>query len=382
MTNDTTTLNGALNELGETLAENLTEKGVTADASEGLTTLANKIKDITFDLSATLTLTSGVNEVLLNQIAYFSASLININDQPIANGVIIFKDTGTDTVLGSCVTDETGMSTFNHIIDDFGSFNIQAEFLGLDGCTSNTVTINCNYDLNITSDKDILSSYDNDSCTITANLLNSNNEPIESEDIDYRVVHGETEIDSGILTTNIDGDISVDYDATGIGDVEVIFSLRSLLQKTYAIIDAQYHASNDYINAHLTEFEGKACFLPYVVEYGDKVCFKFNSKPIHCLVGIGTSSKSSLVWEFNTNQTKVHRSYLTGMTYPSNWLITQNIEVLGLEVNKLNDNEDKTNIYFNETYYDYYRNQLRSDNNTIRVDKFTNDDYDIEVYVL
>lgn len=47
MPNDTTTLNGSLMELGETLATNLTTKGVTgASASDGLTTLAGKILNI------------------------------------------------------------------------------------------------------------------------------------------------------------------------------------------------------------------------------------------------------------------------------------------------------------------------------------------------
>lgn len=47
ITNDTSTLNGALSELGETLASNITQKGVTASASDGLTTLANKVLQIT-----------------------------------------------------------------------------------------------------------------------------------------------------------------------------------------------------------------------------------------------------------------------------------------------------------------------------------------------
>ena len=46
LTNDITTLNGALTELGETLATNLTTQGVTASASDGLTTLAGKVLDI------------------------------------------------------------------------------------------------------------------------------------------------------------------------------------------------------------------------------------------------------------------------------------------------------------------------------------------------
>lgn len=47
MTNpDTNTLNGALEQLGITMAANLTQQGVTSSASEGLTTLAGKILDI------------------------------------------------------------------------------------------------------------------------------------------------------------------------------------------------------------------------------------------------------------------------------------------------------------------------------------------------
>ena len=46
MVNDTTTLNGALSQLGETMAANLTTQGVSSSANEGLTTLAGKILDI------------------------------------------------------------------------------------------------------------------------------------------------------------------------------------------------------------------------------------------------------------------------------------------------------------------------------------------------
>lgn len=46
MANDTSTLNGSLQQLGETMATNLTTKGVTASASDGLTTLAGKILNI------------------------------------------------------------------------------------------------------------------------------------------------------------------------------------------------------------------------------------------------------------------------------------------------------------------------------------------------
>ena len=54
MVNDITTLNGSLAQLGETLASNITQKGVTASASDGLTTLANKVLQITGGGSTTL----------------------------------------------------------------------------------------------------------------------------------------------------------------------------------------------------------------------------------------------------------------------------------------------------------------------------------------
>lgn len=46
MVNDTTTLNGSLQQLGENLATNISSKGVSASANDGLTTLASKILQI------------------------------------------------------------------------------------------------------------------------------------------------------------------------------------------------------------------------------------------------------------------------------------------------------------------------------------------------
>lgn len=58
ITNDTSTLNGALSELGETLASNITSKGITASASDGLTTLTNKILNIPTVRTGTFTTSS------------------------------------------------------------------------------------------------------------------------------------------------------------------------------------------------------------------------------------------------------------------------------------------------------------------------------------
>ena len=79
MVNDTTTLNGALSELGETMADNLFSMGVIdADASDGLTTLANKILNIEpsisgLDLDTSLTIHSSETSCLIGQSIMFWA---------------------------------------------------------------------------------------------------------------------------------------------------------------------------------------------------------------------------------------------------------------------------------------------------------------------
>ena len=153
------------------------------------------------------------------------------------------------------------------------------------------------------------------------------------------------------------------------------------LTKTYDIVDAKYYADNTKINSYMASFGDHQCaFIPYTVQYGDEVSFKFNTKPTHCLIGIGTSASSSLVMEFNTNQTKIHRSYGTGSTYNNNWLDTYS--KMGIHMINLSSSEDKAEIYFDDVYYDYWRCQLRNTNNALRVEKFNNDDYNIEIIIL
>ena len=86
MTNDTNTLNGALQELGETIANNLQTMGVTdASASDGLTTLANRILDIQSGMEFTLTgdksvLSAYDNETLTLTASFFTGFTVELYD--------------------------------------------------------------------------------------------------------------------------------------------------------------------------------------------------------------------------------------------------------------------------------------------------------------
>ena len=77
--NDTTTLNGALETLGETLADNLTNMGIAnVDASDGLTTLAEKILDIEQGQNiATYNITTSFNYTRTNGNEGFTVNIPN-----------------------------------------------------------------------------------------------------------------------------------------------------------------------------------------------------------------------------------------------------------------------------------------------------------------
>ena len=92
------------------------------------------------------------------------------------------------------------------------------------------------YDLLLTCDNPILSFNDGDACTLSG-VLTFNGVVVPDETIDYNIMHDGTVLDSGSLTTDDNGEINLNYIAAGVGDVDVVFSLRSLLQKTYVITD-------------------------------------------------------------------------------------------------------------------------------------------------
>ena len=284
MTNDTNTLNGALQELGETMADNLTTMGVPSTYDEGLTTLAQKILSI--------------------------------------------------------------------------------------GPTPPTPTP---ASIDLTATSSILSYADSDSTVLTATVLDSSDNPVSGATVELY----KDSVLWDTLTTDSSGECSKTYTSAGIGDLT--FEAKcNLLTKTYDIVDAKYYADNTKINSLLNS--SGIAFINYTVKKNDMVKFKFNTKPTHCLIGIGTSQSSCFVLEFNTNQTKIHRSTSSVSTYNNKWIDTDS--EIGLEVVSVSTSSDKTNVYFEGTYQDFWGCKLETNNNGLRVDKFTNDDFNIEIIVL
>ena len=228
--------------------------------------------------------------------------------------------------------------------------------------------------VSLSSDKSILSYADSESCTLTATVLDSNDNPLE----DVTVTFKKGTVTLGTDTTDASGEATYTYSSAGVGDIGFTAEVGSLVSETYSILDAKYYADNTRINS-LLDSNGRA-FINYTVERNDMVKFKFNTKPTHCLIGIGTSQSSCFVIEFSTSQTKIHRSSSGTSTYNSNWLDTHS--EIGLEIVAVSASSDKGNVYFEGTYADYWGCKLQSNNNGLRVDKFTDDDYNIEIIVL
>ena len=93
-------------------------------------------------------------------------------------------------------------------------------------------------DLTLTGDKSVIQK--TETATITA-LLECDGLPVYNERLSYSVKHGSTVLDSGSVTTDSNGEASISYTGTGVGDVDVIVSYGTLLQETYEIIDATFY---------------------------------------------------------------------------------------------------------------------------------------------
>lgn len=121
MTNpDTNTLNGALEQLGTTMANNLTTMGVTASPSDGLTTLAGKILLINPQTYNAVEVTSdkSILSHADSESCTLTAQLLQGQTPYEESGVTInfYKQIGTDTpvLLGTATTDNTGKATLNN----------------------------------------------------------------------------------------------------------------------------------------------------------------------------------------------------------------------------------------------------------------------------
>lgn len=289
----------------ELIADNLQSMGVSsADADDGLTTLANKILDIEpsisgLDLDTSLILHSSDDECLVGQSIMFWAELKADYDDETATDVdlsgvltgatVTFKN--GNTVLGTGVTDANGIAYYTHTFATVGTYNITASFAGtenFDDCVSSSITVSVTYEITITADKPILSFADSDIANITATLTDGSS-GVSGETLSYEILDKEDNVlDSGSDVTDSLGEISFTYQSAGVGDVQVIVYYGILLQETYGIQDCDYYADSTKISNWNNVSSGGTQFKvsTYTVGLSNfSVEMKFNTIDAQIMIG-------------------------------------------------------------------------------------------------
>lgn len=285
MTNDTTTLNGALSELGETMADNLVAMGVLdATASDGLTTLAGKILLVEpsisgLDLDTAVTLSAsnesislGSSVVLTSKLtaSYDDETLVDVDLNGVLTGATILFKEGS-TTIGSGVTDSNGIVTATISNLSAGSHIIKAVFEGtanFNACESSSITVVVSAvdSVTLVSDKNILSYVDGDSAVLTATLTGVG---VAGKTVSFDIV------DEGVVVENIGTDVtdeygvaSVTYQSNHAGDLNIRAQCGMILSETYSI--------KDYTKAYSTIFADMSDWatLDYTAPNNFKCSFK------------------------------------------------------------------------------------------------------------
>lgn len=124
-------LNSSLQTLGQLMATNLQSKGVTANASDGLTTLANKILQVeSTPIGYNLELTSDKNILSFydNEHCVLTATLLDSNGG-VSGEEIVFKANGG--VLGTVITGDNGVAEYTYQSTGVGDVTITVEGMNL-----------------------------------------------------------------------------------------------------------------------------------------------------------------------------------------------------------------------------------------------------------
>ena len=141
----------------------------------------------------------------------------------------------------------------------------------------------------LTTDKSVLSHYDNESCTLTAILLDSNGNGVSGEEIIFKA-------NGGVLGTVITGDNGVaqfTYQSTGVGDVTISVECMAL-QETCSIedciianVNASYTGTSTSDTVYSLGYDEIADLSNVDFEFS----FKFHQTSYGCDVCLGASSE-------------------------------------------------------------------------------------------
>ena len=397
MTNDITTLEGALAELGETMATNLSAKGVSADAEDGLMALASKILDIEGGGETGITLTTDItcnvcsNAIDLGDSITITGALQVLHDIKNTNEAIVgviqtapIKIYNENTLLYTVYTDNNGEYTYTYTPAVEGNLSIRCNYEGdsfysssNSGSMSVTVEENIIINLDLTSDKQIISHYDSETATLTATASHNG---VGMNNIAVTFKNGNTILNT--VTTDSSGEAEYVYTSQGAGEITITAECDGI-EGTYELIDAKYHASNSVVDSYGPSYANNRylCVLPYPIQVEDKIHFRFKSIPNKTIIGVGSTAGSDLTVEKNGSTYNIWRNVVSSQSkVGSAYTFSIEHDFILYKTSQSGYSNKVGYLYNGDSYIDWW--QMGSSINRIRVDKFFNDDYEIEVFVL
>ena len=233
-------------------------------------------------------------------------------------------------------------------------------------------------EITLTADKSILSYQDSDTITLTATLTGDN---VANKTVGF--FNGDTSLGTSVTDSN--GIATFTYESQGIGNMSLTAQTGNLVSEIYDIVDAKYYASNSRINSEGFAYNNDRYlfYSTYKVAINDEIHFRFKTVPTKAIVGIATWSPSvtnqfliskdisgqyDLIKNRNGDRSNVSASV-------HGFYTTQDLIIKVEKYNTYN-----RVIVSNDSNTDWW--EFKLNNGNIRVDKFFNYDYDIEVFVL
>lgn len=224
MTNPVT-LQDSLSALKTLLKNNLTNRGLSVDNINNLTTLSNKVLDINSTVPTSVTLISNKN-------------LININTDPIASLTVTAKDYGNNPLKNNDIkilsgsnviytgqTNNSGILNYDYRPTEPSVTNLTAQIVATgnyETSTSSEVPITVVSILNTTTtlyaNKTSLSILSNKQSTLTAHVVDSSGAAAKNVSVQFK--NGNSILDTKV--TNDSGDAVYTYTTSSVGSVSIV----------------------------------------------------------------------------------------------------------------------------------------------------------------
>jgi len=193
------------------------------------------------------------------------------------------------TSIGGSYSINVDLSDFSWL--SAGTYDVKAVFVGestFNSVDSSTTTLTITSptpvtdSISLTSDKSILSYADSESATLSATVLDSNDDPVSGETVEF--FNGSTSM--GTATTNASGVATKVYNSIGAGDVSFTAEVGSLVSGTFVVQDCK-----DYISG---ETDQSTKFGSSITLRTGSSILSYDSTNKHYILTVGTAGESFL----------------------------------------------------------------------------------------